>query len=231
MTGVLVTRPQPGTDETAQALRARGYTPVLAPLLYIQPRADLSPDLSSYDAIAVTSANGVRALAGTTTRRDLPLFAVGDRTGAVAQDLGFQHVRSADGDVAALSTLIAASTSRHVLHVAGADVAGVLRADNVRIDRVTAYDAVAADHLPAEALAGLRDGTIAYVSVFSARTARTFATLYRHHGLSATGLTILCLSEMVAAALAGHGFDPVQVAAAPNAASLLELLPIKEREA
>lgn len=225
MTGVLVTRPDPGAAETAADLSARGFQPILAPLLTIEPVPGPPLDLTGFDAVAVTSANGVRALVARHADRTLPLYAVGTRTAELARESGFTTVFSAAGDVGALSTLMAGVG--RVLHVAGADVAGELAPADVVVTRMVAYRAVAAAELPDGALTALRAGRVAYVTLFSPRTAGLFVRLAQKAGLSplADGWTALCLSDAVAEAAAGFGFADRRVAARPDAASLLALLP------
>lgn len=227
MTGVLVTRPEPGAGETAAAIAALGHVPVLAPLLTIAALPGPMLDLSPYDGIAVTSANGVRALAGRSATRDLPIYAVGARTAALARDLGFTRVQAADGDVASLSALITRAGAAHILHAAGADLAGDLRPDGVTVARLMLYRAAAVASLPDPALAALRNGQVAYVTLFSPRTAAGFVRLAEKAGLSplAGGWTALCLSAAVADAASGFGFADIRVADRPDAASLLALLP------
>lgn len=226
MTGVLVTRPEPGAAETARSLTAHGYRPLLAPLLTIEPIPGPPIDLAGFDAVAVTSANGVRALATRSDNRTLPLYAVGGRTADLARDLGFREVYAAEGDVTSLSRLLSGKGPR-VLHVAGADVAGELLPADVVVTRLTAYHAVAATALPDPAVAALRDGQVAYVALFSPRTAGLFVRLVQKAGLSplAGGWTALCLSAAVSKATIGFGFAETRVAARPDAASLLALLP------
>lgn len=228
MTGVLVTRPEPGAAETADAVARRGHVPILAPMLIIEPVPGPPLDLTGFDAVAVTSANGVRALAARGGRRDLPLYTVGARTAALARDLGFADVHSADGDVAGLSALLAGAGRARVLHVAGADVAGDLAPAGVVVTRLTSYRAVEAAAIPDAALAALRNGQVAYVTLFSPRTAASFVRLAEKAGLSplAGGWTALCLSAAVAEVTTGFGFADRRIAARPDAASLLALLPV-----
>lgn len=226
MTGVLVTRPQPGAAETEAALRALGYRPVLAPLLTIEPLPGPPIDLTGFDAVAVTSANGLRALAGRSAERALPLYAVGERTAALARDAGFREVHAAGGDVISLSRLLSGRGPR-VLHVAGEDVAGELAPADVVVTRITTYRAMPVDDLPDAAATALREGQVAYVALFSPRTAGVFVRLVQKAGLSVPvgRLTALCISAAVARAVQGFGFTETRVAVQPDAASLLALLP------
>jgi uroporphyrinogen-III synthase len=107
---VLVTRAEPGASGTADRLSALGYLPVVEPMFAVEP---LPAVLSDFDALAFTSANGVRMFARLSPRRDVPVFCVGGRTASAAREAGFDTVTSADGDSAALSTLIETRVPRN----------------------------------------------------------------------------------------------------------------------
>ncbi|HVZ27131.1 MAG TPA: uroporphyrinogen-III synthase, partial [Rhizomicrobium sp.] len=100
---VLVTRPLEDGTETARQLAARGHEALLAPLLMTCFFGGPDIALDGVQAILVTSANGIRALARRSQRRDLPVFAVGPQTAAEAKKLGFATVRNASGDAEALA--------------------------------------------------------------------------------------------------------------------------------
>ena len=108
---VLVTRPHPDDEATAEALRARGFEVLLAPMLRFEPVPFHDDDEARYDAVIVTSANALRAVAGELEGHrllKLPLFAVGEHTAASARDAGFAKVTSAKGDADALRELLLA---------------------------------------------------------------------------------------------------------------------------
>ncbi len=77
---VLVTRPEEDASALAAALAARGFDALVEPMLSVAPAPGVTPplDLDGVQALLFTSANGVRALARLTERRDLPAFTVGD---------------------------------------------------------------------------------------------------------------------------------------------------------
>src|SRR5262249_50998003 len=129
---VLVTRPHPDNEATRNALRARGFEVLLAPLLRFE-QVPLPVDLDAgHGAVIVTSANALRAIEGQlagSALLKLPLFAVGGHTAAAARRAGFATVISADGDAGALRDLLLASVkARHLkkahalLYLAGADL-------------------------------------------------------------------------------------------------------------
>src|SRR5580765_8394759 len=110
MTGkrVAITRAQPEAERTAEKLRALGADPVIAPLLEVKDRA-FDADVRGVQAFLFTSANGVRASVHKIADRAQPALTVGDATARAARDAGFTDVRSAGGDVTALSALANAS--------------------------------------------------------------------------------------------------------------------------
>ena len=98
---VLVTRPAEDAENLLRALEARGHQALLAPLLTIAPNKDPPgpPELTGVQALLFTSANGVRAFAGLSDWRDLPVFTVGDASAAAARQAGFARVEGAGGEV------------------------------------------------------------------------------------------------------------------------------------
>src|ERR1700761_2440428 len=102
----LITRPQEDAADLAAALHARGIEPLVEPLLQIKPVSGASVDLDQVQALLFTSANGVRAFAALSDRRDLPTFTVGDKSAEAARSLGFSQIESAGGDVNALASLV-----------------------------------------------------------------------------------------------------------------------------
>jgi uroporphyrinogen-III synthase len=61
---LLITRPLPDAERTAEALRARGHTVTLAPLLRVEPIADARFGPGPFAGVILTSANAVRAMQG-----------------------------------------------------------------------------------------------------------------------------------------------------------------------
>lgn len=85
---MIVTRPRAQAGALVEALRSRGFEPVVFPLLEIEPIDDGAIDLTGYDWVIVTSANGAEELA---RRRqgELPrVAAIGPQTAAVLRERG-----------------------------------------------------------------------------------------------------------------------------------------------
>ncbi len=232
---LLVTRPEPDAERTAVALRARGHEPVVAPLFEIQilSQADLSA--GRWTAFLVTSANALWGLAGQSHRdevRNVPVFAVGDRTAQAVRDAGFTAVTSAGGNANDLAELVAAHLNppARLLYLTGedrsGDLAGTLRARGFAVDMVVVYRAVAAETLPVEAATALTRG-IDGVLHYSRRSAETYVQAARRAGLLASALkpTHFCLSAQVAEPLAQAGAADIRIATRPAEADLIDLIP------
>src|SRR5579885_1709266 len=128
---VLITRPREEAEALAAELVARGFECLVEPLLDIRPAATAAMPLDGVQALLFTSANGVRAYAAREGRRDLPVFAVGDRTAEVARGLGFAKIESAQGALPELAELVRTRldpAKGALLHAAGATVKGDLKA-------------------------------------------------------------------------------------------------------
>src|SRR5258706_11340728 len=126
----LVTRPRDDAEAFAKALHARGHVAIVAPIMEVHVIAGEPIALEGVQAVLATSANGVRALAARTKRRDVSLYAVGPQTAEAARDAGFPIVISAEGDSAALVETVARGADPAkgpLFHAAGAETAGRLR--------------------------------------------------------------------------------------------------------
>ena len=177
--GVLVTRPSPDAVQTASLLVARGWAPVLAPLITIEPRPLRA--VESCDAVLVTSGNALAALGP--AWHHTPLLAVGDRTAARAAAAGFSDIHSADGDAAALLALARArcAPGATLLLPAGAGqgaaLAAALRAAGFRVHRRVAYAAQPVAAFPPAGGTALAEGWLVAALFLSALTAETFVRL------------------------------------------------------
>jgi uroporphyrinogen-III synthase len=231
---LLLTRPEPDAQRTAAALRAQGHDVITAPLLRIEPAADVKIGEGPWAAILITSANAAHAAAlhaRVTPLRALPVFAVGRRSADAMGAAGFADVTSADGNVSDLVRLVAArlQPKAPLLYLAGedrsGDLAGDLRARGFTIETIIVYRAVAAAGLPpaaAQALAGGIDGVLH----FSRRSAEVFVEAARAAGMLAEALKPVhfCLSALVAEPLVQAGAADIRVAERPNEAVLIALI-------
>lgn len=227
---ILVTRPREDSDRLARALEAKGHDVVVEPLFTIEPEPGAPLDLDGVQALLMTSANGVRAFAARSARRDLRVFAVGDATAEAARAAGFEAVESAGGDVVDLARLVHARVRPEdgaLLHAAGSvvagDLAGALEAAGFEIRRAVLYRAEPVAALSDATAAALRDGRLDVALFFSPRTARTFVSLARAAGVEAAAshMALLGLSPAVVDAAGEIPWAVRETADAPTEAALL----------
>jgi len=231
---ILVTRPQPDADQTAELLRARGHDAIVCPLMEIVPSsAPENLNAQEFQAILITSANGVRAFAQATPARDMRMFTVGAASAEAARKEGFTHVESAEGDVGTLAALVGQSldpVAGKLLHVAGSvtagDLSGILGSYGFEIEKMTLYQAKTADILPVIAKNSLQRQEFDAVVLFSPRTARIFTDLVGQAGLAEYlgNITALCLSPAVAGGLNSEDFLDVRVSYTPDHPGILEVI-------
>src|SRR5919201_5992874 len=127
---LVITRPEPDGTRTAEALRARGHAVLVSPVLHMQPVNVKIPE-GQFAGVVFTSINAVRATAAHpehTAILTLPVFAVGSRTAEAARGMGFDDVRSANGNSNDLLQLLNARTAScdPYLYLAGEERAGDL---------------------------------------------------------------------------------------------------------
>ncbi len=230
---ILLTRPLDDAAPFARILGERGHEAVIAPLLEIRFRDGPDVPLDGVQAILATSANGVRAIARRTARRDIPIFAVGPQTTEEARRAGFAAVRNADGDGAALARAAEqwASPDRGaLLHAAGAEVPKLLAAElekhGFTVRREILYDAVALSQMPDAAAVALKSDVLDAVMHFSPRSARLFGELAAQAGLQrhCKRVASLCISRATAEAAEALAFREIRIAKSPSQEAMLALL-------
>jgi uroporphyrinogen-III synthase len=234
---ILVTRPAPDNRATAEALSARGFEPMLAPMLAFQPLPFRDETGANHSGVILTSANAIRAIAEHPILpriQDLPVFAVGARTAQAAREAGFRDVQSAEGDAAALRELIAANIPARkksaLLYLAAADVSRDLGSElglrNITVDSAPVYRMAEIDELAEPVRNAFARDAIEAVLHYSRRSALSFVKAARRAGfeISALALPQLCLSEQVAGALRDAGASRLIVASTPSESDLLDAL-------
>lgn len=223
---ILVTRSEPGASATAERLRALGYTPLVEPLFTIAPIDVAVPD---FDALAFTSANGVRRMAVLSPRRDAQVFCVGSRTAEAAREAGFADVSSAEGDVAALADMILQRLPKdaRLLHAGNeesrGDLAGRLNAAGVAATFLALFRAEAVAEPGPELARHLRgEAPFAAALIHSPRAALILADMIKGASQPCP-LEVAAISAAAAAPLANLARS-IAIAAAPNEDALLSSL-------
>jgi uroporphyrinogen-III synthase len=237
---ILVTRPQPDNATTVAALRAKGFEVLPAPMLRFEPVAFQDDSDARYGAVIVTSANALRAFEdqpAMTRLKELPVFAVGERTAETARNIGFRSVVAADGGAAALRDLIAASIRAKtlkktgtLLYLAGADLARDLAGEvgerGFNVVTQTTYRMVPITTLPPDVCGAFAANGVDAVLHYSRRSARAFLDAARSGGVEISALAIphCCLSDAIASIVRDAGATQVMVARTPDEKALFEVL-------
>jgi len=230
---LLVTRPEPDGERTAERLRARGHDVVVAPLLRVDA-VDFEFAQETVSGVVLTSANAARAVARHPARdalTALPAFAVGRHTAEAARVAGFLDIRSADGARDDLIRLIAASAGGAggpLLYLAGEDRAGEvdLAAHGLRVLTVVAYRAVKAERMPPDVEGALRRGQFEGVLHFSRRSAQAYLDCAARAGVLDRALAPaqFCLSAQISEPLVAAGATAIRIASRPEEGALIALL-------
>jgi uroporphyrinogen-III synthase len=242
---LLITRPEPDAERTAAALRQEGHQVDLAALLRIETIADAQLGSGPWSALAVTSANALRAVASHPRRADLKglrVFAVGRRTAAAARAAGFPDVVAAGGDVQELAQRLREwaqgeqdeTNGEHrkgrerdpLLYLAGQDRSGDLAAAGQRVRTVAVYRAIKAERFPPAIDAALAAGQIEGVLHFSRRSAEAYVDCARAAALLERALMPVhyCVSRQIAEPLVAAGAKDVRIAAVPQERALIDLI-------
>ena len=206
---LLVTRPQPDAEDLQRKLEVRGFRVSVAPLLDIRTGPQRTIPNKPYQAVLITSANGVRALAQHPARHRLlgrVAYAVGPQSRAAAAATGFETVAEAGGDVNAVISKVDRELEPGrgpLLYLSGEETSGdleaVLQKRGFEVDRVIMYAAVPAAHLPPPVTAMIKRRAIDGVLLYSRRTAKVWRKCISADGLDAHASRILhfCLAAPV----------------------------------
>lgn len=237
---MLVTRPEPDGQASVQRLAALGIEAIAAPLMSRQTLQASLPQAEGFAAMALTSANGLRALADRGVVEQflrLPVFAVGGRTALEARGMGFAEVTDAGGTLDELVTRLAYARLEGPLfypagkHLTG-DLAKALAPSGVMVVTARVYDMVPVERLPDVVLSGIESGDISAVLLYSRRTAELLIKALdgRLDRTQRSRIAMLCLSEAVAEPLMAAHFNRISLADYPSEEAMMALALAVTRE-
>lgn len=227
---IAVTRPEEDAGPLKAKLEAMGHEAVMAPLLTIVPRLCAAIEPLPYQAVAATSANGIRALSGHDHLKSIRMLTVGPQSLAAARQAGFANAEAHGGDVRGLARFVTENLQPGggpILYLSGqetaGDLKGLLEAAGFICRRVVVYDVAPAATLGASET-HLRAGALDAVLLYSPRSARIWRSLVEAHGLAAEAsrLRSLCLSANAAAVLPQDW--RIEIAERPDETHMLALL-------
>jgi uroporphyrinogen-III synthase len=202
---VVVTRPTAQAEPLVRALRDAGFEPVLCPLLAIESIDDGPIDVSRYEWVIVTSANGAAELARRASAPLPRIAAVGEATAAALTEHGLEasfvpSVASQEGLLAELPRPVG-----RALFVGAADARRLLETE-LPADFRAVYRTV---ELPAES----PDGDL--VLLASPSAARAWSKL-------AAELPAITIGPQTTAAARAAGIRVVAEAASQDVAGLVD---------
>lgn len=235
MRRVLLTRPEPGASLTAGILRQMKLEPLKLPLTRIEPLpVEPMGSLADFAAVALTSPNAARHVPPELLAliADLPAYAVGAATAAVARSRGLNVIDESAGDAAGLHQIIAerVQPTAKVLVLCGRVRRNILQAgllaSGYQPHLIEVYDTLPTPPPMAEVSALLGSVLVDVVLVYSAFAADEFTRLFeRMPDTSAFDhASFIAISPRVGTHLPAPFRDRVLVAAEPNEEAMLSLL-------
>lgn len=215
MKPLVIVRPQPAAEATAQAARAIGLEPLVMPLFAIEPLDWAMPDLRDFDGLLLTSANAPRQ-AGAQLHKlsHLPAYCVGPATAQAASDAGL--LIGATGRANIDSLLQSLSEPLRLLHLAGEE----RRTPPETAHSIAAIAVYRSAELPRPAGFSHVEGAV--VAVHSPRAAALAARHADGAGLDRSKIAIAAISQEAARA-AGSGWAAVEAAPEPWDSQLLAI--------
>lgn len=233
MSVMLVTRPEPDAQSTILRLKALDIEAMAGSLMSRQTLDTSLPGADGFAAVALTSTNALRALADREALHaynHLPAYAVGARTAFEAEAAGFSQVTDTGGTFEDMVNVLSrVELDGPVFYPAGkhlsGDMAKALAPFGVMVVTARVYEMVPVDSLPEAVMAGLADGTICAVLLYSRRTAELFIEQMgeRLDQARRSGLAMLCISEAVAEPLMGAHFNRISLADRPDEEAMMTL--------
>lgn len=231
---VLVTRPEPAANATAEKLAALGHEPVVLSLsraVHDRNAATLALQ-SSFDALVATSAEIFRVLAyvpGAIKARRI--FCVGPATAEAAQRAGFTDIITAEGSGLSLAERIAGDVGKSALLYLAAeprspDLEARLAEAGVPISVTVCYrmEPITPDARQIDAAFAAQPQAILFYSRESAARFFRLPNLAERHQTLAS-MQFLCISHRTADAVPSGYRANVATAATPDEPALLSLLP------
>ncbi len=191
----IITRPASDSARFMEAVRKAGHAVLASSLLSIRFHEDAAIPARDWQAVAVTSANGARAIARHPMQERIvraKAVTVGPASTKAAREAGFSDILQAQGDVEAVIRLIRKRLDPEagpILYASGAvtrgDLEGELSTSGFEVVRAVLYEAVRAEQLSEEVQDFLASGGRSTVALYSPRSAKIWAALARDAGLEA----------------------------------------------
>lgn len=226
---VIVTRAEPGADETVNRVQGLGFSAVkCSALRLVALPGDEIETPNADEAYIFTSANGVRAAIEQNWPNTLPAICVGPATMTAAQNAGFASRYNANGNSEDVYRLVlelySNETAPNFVHVANeaaaGDLANRLRTAGYRVRFAPLYKT---EPVPYAEL-GRIDFNNAIILVHSAKGAASVRDWIVHGKIDSNCLGLVAVSQKAAAPLADLSFAHISIADHPNEDELMKAL-------
>ncbi|WP_164117378.1 uroporphyrinogen-III synthase [Sphingorhabdus sp. Alg239-R122] len=216
---LIIIRPEPGASATMESAVRAGWTVIKEPLFHVRPVQWALADDAQYDALLAGSANAFRH--GGHNLADLvhlPVYAVGEKTAALARKHGFSVRQGGNGGLSSLLPTLKNDGKRRILWLSAHDYVP-LPAHDTQIDRVEVYASEAAP-MPDTLAETLRQPAI--IALHSARAATHFREQAICRGINIAQISLACFAPRIAEA-ADEGWAKIATAKSPNDEAMLEV--------
>lgn len=238
MVTALITRPKDEAQETAKLLAAKGFTPLIDPMLTIHYRMDGAAELERtlcypVQVVVLTSGNGAKALAKITDKRKFPILAIGAATAEMAARMGFENVKTSGGNAQLLLDSVTrdyAPDKGPILYLSGdvmaLDIHALLQMQGFNVKRIIGYYAEETAAFSDETTRLLSLNQPAIAVFYSTRTADIFSRLIKKNYLEASlaTMTAYALSYTISHTLEALEWKKIIVAEKPTQKSLLGVM-------
>lgn len=219
MTRVYVIRPDPGLSKTIAAGAARALPIAGVPLFKVVPCGWTLPDIETFDALLVGSANAFRHGGDKLSALShLPVLAVGPATADAARDAGFTVARVGSGGLQHVLDEIDGEFG-HLLRLSGEDHVSLAPPAGTQIIERIVYKIGKAD-LPEEVASQLSQGSL--VLLHSAAAAQHFVNECNRLGVDRAHVSLCALGPRILEPV-GEGWQAARAAANPDENDLLAL--------
>jgi len=215
---LLITRPKEESLEFAKQLEEYNIPTKIAPLFEIELLSGWEKEFLEFDSkkIIFTSANAVKSFAKLVDQRNYKILAVGEKTAAIARNLGFEEIKIAPkGNVDSLKEII---DDESTIYFSGEIITDEIKLPNVK--RIINYRT--------KPLSLTKDDfeLVDTVAIFSPHSAEIFFSNVNDLRIDLEKIFFFVLSKNIADKIKSHriGFSRILIANNPTSDSMINLI-------
>lgn len=206
MAKILLTRPQEASQKIAQNLAKKNLLSLIQPLFSIIQINNFQPINQKIQAVLISSSSAIFALEKLLLKKDILVFAIGEKTALEIKKLGYQNILIANNSAASLLNLALKNLSKSqglILYLSGEiitlDIAEKLREQNFEAKRIVAYKTKEAASFSTSTIEEIKQEKIGEVWIYSKNSLRIFYKLAKKHNLleCLSRIKILCLTKEI----------------------------------